>query len=119
MLLADLGAEVLRIDRKGGNGWPNPVVDRGRSMVAADIRSDEGRRFCVFANPSAQQWCEILEGTDACFSPVVELADVADFLHMAARGALFGPTMRCSPRPRRAFRARLAASGQVRLMDMN
>ena len=24
MLLADLGAEVLRVDRAGGNGWPNP-----------------------------------------------------------------------------------------------
>ena len=49
MLLADLGAEVLRIDREGGNGWPNPVVDRGRSTVVVDIRSDDGRAYCLQA----------------------------------------------------------------------
>ena len=49
MLLADLGAEVLRIDRAGGNGWPNPVVDRGRATAAVDIRTPEGRDFCLEA----------------------------------------------------------------------
>ena len=43
MLLADLGADVLRIDRPGGNGWPNPIVDRGRATVTLDLRSAEGR----------------------------------------------------------------------------
>ncbi len=49
MLLADLGAEIVRIDRAGGNGWPNPVVDRGRSTITLDIRSEEGRAFCLDA----------------------------------------------------------------------
>jgi len=43
MLLSDLGAEVLRIDRPGGNGWPNPIMDRGRATLTLDIRSEEGR----------------------------------------------------------------------------
>jgi alpha-methylacyl-CoA racemase len=43
MLLSDMGADVVRIDRPGGNGWPNPVVDRGRSVLEVDIRSDLGR----------------------------------------------------------------------------
>ncbi|WP_157216404.1 CaiB/BaiF CoA transferase family protein [Flavisphingomonas formosensis] len=43
MLLSDLGAEVLRIDRPGGNGWPNPIMDRGRAVLPLDIRSEEGR----------------------------------------------------------------------------
>ena len=43
MLLSDLGAEVLRVERPGGNGWPNSVVDRGRYSVEVDIRSAEGR----------------------------------------------------------------------------
>ena len=49
MLLSDLGAEVLRIDRAGGNGWPNPVVDRGRHAIELDIRSDEGRAVALAA----------------------------------------------------------------------
>ena len=47
MLLADLGAEVLRIDREGGNGWPNPVIDRGRHVMTVDIRSDAGRELVL------------------------------------------------------------------------
>ena len=49
MLLADLGAEVLRIDREGGNGWPNPIVDRGRATMTVDIRTEEGRGVCLSA----------------------------------------------------------------------
>ena len=47
MLLADMGATVIRIDRPGGNGWPNPVADRGRSMLEIDIRTDAGRERCA------------------------------------------------------------------------
>ena len=54
MLLADLGAEVLRIEREGGNGWPNPVADRGRKVITLDIRSDAGRKRCL----------ELAEGAD-------------------------------------------------------
>ena len=53
MLLADLGADVLRIDRQGGNGWFNPIVDRGRASVAVDIRSEQGRAFCLDATRHA------------------------------------------------------------------
>ena len=49
MLLSDLGAEILRIDRKEGNGWPNAVTDRGRATVAVNIRTDEGSGFCLKA----------------------------------------------------------------------
>lgn len=47
MLFADLGADVLRIERKGGNGWPNPVVDRGRKRLTLDIRTEAGRERCL------------------------------------------------------------------------
>jgi alpha-methylacyl-CoA racemase len=53
MMLADLGADVLRVERRGGNGWPNPVADRGRRRIEVDIRSDEGRAYCLEAADGA------------------------------------------------------------------
>ena len=53
MLLSDLGADVLRIDREGGNGWPNPIADRGRATTTVDIRSEAGRAFCLSATAMA------------------------------------------------------------------
>ena len=59
MLLADLGADVLRIEREGGNGWPNPVVDRGRAKLTVDIRTEDGRNLCLDAAEKADV---IIEG---------------------------------------------------------
>jgi alpha-methylacyl-CoA racemase len=53
MLLADLGAEVVRIDRPEGNGWANPVVDRGRHVITIDVRTDAGRSLCLEAADKA------------------------------------------------------------------
>ena len=47
MMLADMGATVIRIDRPGGNGWPNPVADRGRIVREFDLRSAEGKAGCL------------------------------------------------------------------------
>ncbi|MFN4020319.1 MAG: CaiB/BaiF CoA transferase family protein [Erythrobacter sp.] len=45
MLLADLGAQVVRIDRPGA-GVSNPVVERARHRVGIDLKSEEGKAFC-------------------------------------------------------------------------
>jgi alpha-methylacyl-CoA racemase len=47
MLLANLGAEVLRVARPGGNGYDNPIVDGGLSTLTVDLRSAEGRVRCL------------------------------------------------------------------------
>lgn len=41
----------------------------------------------LFAKKSQAEWCELLEGTDACFAPVVPLDEAREHPHMKARGA--------------------------------
>lgn len=45
MLLSDMGAEVVRIDRSPIDPFPNPVVNRGRTSILLDLKSDEGARI--------------------------------------------------------------------------
>ena len=58
MLLADMGAEVLRIERDGATVM-NTVVERARHRIAVDIRSEEGRDFC---RKTAKNADVVLEG---------------------------------------------------------
>jgi alpha-methylacyl-CoA racemase len=59
MLLADMGADVVRIEREGGNGWPNPVADRGRRLLTLDIRTEAGKARCLAL---AEQADVLIEG---------------------------------------------------------
>lgn len=38
MLLSDMGADIVRIDRKGGRNMPNDVTSRGRRSIALDMK---------------------------------------------------------------------------------
>jgi alpha-methylacyl-CoA racemase len=53
MLLSDLGADVVRFERAGGNGWPNPILHRGRAVMVVDIHSQEDRAVCLDAADKA------------------------------------------------------------------
>jgi alpha-methylacyl-CoA racemase len=42
MLLSDLGADVVRVDRKGGRGGaPSDITSRGRRSIALDLKSPD------------------------------------------------------------------------------
>src|SRR5580658_10479802 len=58
MLLSDLGADVVRIDRKGpGRGSKTDVTGRGRKSVAMDLKSAEAVEACL----------KLMETADAVF----------------------------------------------------
>lgn len=92
MLLADLGAEVLRFERPEGNEFPNPVLDRGRLTVTADLKSAADVARCRAACARADV---LIEG----FRPGV----------MERLG--LGPELLCADNPRLVY-ARLTGWGQ-------
>jgi alpha-methylacyl-CoA racemase len=58
MLLSDLGADVVRIDRKGsGRSSPADVTSRGRRSVALDLKSPAAVEACL----------KLMESADAVF----------------------------------------------------
>ncbi len=66
--LEDPGARALR----DSSQWP------AWSAVFAE----------VFAQRTRAEWCDLLEGSDVCFAPVLEPEEVLNHPHMAARGVL-------------------------------
>jgi alpha-methylacyl-CoA racemase len=56
----------------------------------------------LFRTKSQAQWVALLEGTDACFAPVVPLDEAKDHPHMKARGAFVdhGGLSHTAPAPR-------------------
>ncbi|MXO48772.1 CoA transferase [Erythrobacter vulgaris] len=56
----------------------------------------------LFRTKSQAQWVALLEGTDACFAPVVPLDEAKDHPHMKARGAFVdhGGVSHTAPAPR-------------------
>ncbi len=46
MLLADLGADVLRVTSIGGDQWPNRVTGRGKRQVELDLKNAADNAAC-------------------------------------------------------------------------
>ena len=42
----------------------------------------------IFLTKTRDQWCELLEGSDVCFAPVLSLGEVSDHPHMKARSSV-------------------------------
>ena len=60
------------------------------------------RLAALFKTRPQAEWVELLEGTDACFAPVVPLDEAKDHPHMKARGAFVdhGGISHTAPAPR-------------------
>ncbi|HEX7114823.1 MAG TPA: CaiB/BaiF CoA-transferase family protein [Steroidobacter sp.] len=74
-LLGKLGLDVSRF---AALGYPNVHETQGWAELREAIAA-------AFARRTRDEWCRILEGTDACFAPVLSLEEVASHPHNAAR----------------------------------
>ncbi len=56
----------------------------------------------VFASRDRDEWCDLLEGTDACFAPVLSMREAPDHPHNVARGTFVAAAnvMQPAPAPR-------------------
>jgi alpha-methylacyl-CoA racemase len=56
----------------------------------------------VFLSKTQAQWCEIMEGSDVCFAPVLNLIDAAEHPHNKARDSYqtVAGMLQQSPAPR-------------------
>ncbi len=64
---------------------------------------DLRRRFAdLFATRTRAEWCALLEGSDACFAPVLNPDEAANHPHMAARGVyqVKDGVLQAAPAPR-------------------
>lgn len=86
-LLSGLGIDPAELpDQDDRSGWPTL-----RARFAA-----------VFAGHDRDHWDAVFAGTDACVTPVLAFAEVADHPHLAARGTIVtrGGVPQAAPAPR-------------------
>jgi len=62
-----------------------------------------GRLTELFKSKTRDEWCEILEGTDACFAPVLPMSEAAEHAHMKARGTIVEEFGLAQPAPAPRF----------------
>ncbi|MDO9075503.1 MAG: CaiB/BaiF CoA-transferase family protein [Rubrivivax sp.] len=90
VLLERLGAEAQDLpEMDDPTQWP-----RARQQLAA-----------IFATRTRAQWCALLEGSDACFAPVLAPLEASRHAHHASRGAFVDIDGITQPAPAPRFSA--------------
>lgn len=57
----------------------------------------------IFKQKTRAEWCELLEGTDACFAPVLSLVEAPDHPHNKSRGTYLEVNGQTQPAPAPRF----------------
>ncbi|MHB1854398.1 MAG: CaiB/BaiF CoA transferase family protein, partial [Acidimicrobiales bacterium] len=73
-------AELLRLTGLDSDPEMAGQMDRSRWPVLKD------RLAGVFKTKTRDEWCELMEGTDVCFAPVLAPSEAPDHPHNVARG---------------------------------
>lgn len=69
------------VDLMGADDVPELQTQGGRQQWPPN----KERFAAIFASKTRSEWCELLEGTDACFTPVLRMDEAAEHPHNVAR----------------------------------
>jgi len=89
-------AELLR--RTGLEGEDLP-----RQMDRESWPAMKERLAAVFRTKTREEWCEIMEGSDVCFAPVLSMAEAPDHPHNRHRGSFIELEGQTQPGPAPRF----------------
>ena len=63
-----------------------PDLDHMRPHTDRHLWPDQRRTFeAMFKSKTRKEWCDILEGTDVCFAPVLTMEEAPEHPHIKAR----------------------------------
>jgi alpha-methylacyl-CoA racemase len=89
-------AELLRLTGLEGEDLP-------RQMDRSAWGSLAGRLTEIFKSKTRDEWCEIMEGTDVCFAPVLSMGEAYQHPHNVARGTFVEVAGKLQPGPAPRF----------------
>lgn len=95
-LEAPFYAELLERAGIAGEDLPAQYDREGWETLRERFRA-------LFATKTRAEWCAILEGTDACFAPVLSMAEAPEHPHNRARGTFVAPGGVVQPAPAPRF----------------
>ena len=85
-MVEKVGIDADGIDQNDRSTWPEM-----RARLAGAVKAK-----------TRDEWCEILDGSDVCFAPVLSLAEAPEHPHNVARGTFVevGGAIQPGPAPR-------------------
>lgn len=88
-------AELLEKLRLNDDDLPHQMDKSGWPLLKARFET-------LFKTQTRDQWCDLMEGTDICFAPVLSMDEVADHPHIKARNTYvdFEGLVQPAPSPR-------------------
>ncbi len=89
-------AELLSLTGLGAEDLPHQM-DRGQWTA------NKERVAAVFATKTRDEWCEILDGSDACFAPVLSMDEAVVHPHNQERGTFVDVAGHMQPAPAPRF----------------
>ncbi len=89
-------AELLRLTGLEGEGLPRQMDRKAWGPLAMRLTE-------IFKSKTRDEWCEIMEGTDVCFAPVLSMGEAYEHPHNVARGTFVEVAGKLQPGPAPRF----------------